>query len=267
MIDLMPEEYKGKIGTKTEYTHTAPREWNEKEIEWLLLKHSQGYNAEQIAYSMGRTPVSVSIKLKRLKKTKDTYNERHLEDKYEFNDYFLNEIQPKTILDLYCGVKSYYKSKRCYDVITNDIDKKIDADYHNDALKTICMLYSQNKKFDLIDLDPFGSAYDCFDLAIKMASKGIAITLGELGHKRWKRLDYVERFYGINCLQEFTIDNLIKHIQNIGLRNHKELEVVFKKEWENIGRVWFRVKQAKIIGTQIKKKEDDQLNLFDIDYE
>lgn len=262
MIDLMPEEYKGKQGNKTEYTHTPPREWTKKEIEWLLLKHKQGYSTDQIAYSMGRTQVSVSIKLKRLKKDKDTYNEKHLEDKYLFNDSFLELLQPKTILDLFCGVKSYYKSKDKYQVVTNDIDKKIAADYHADALKTICALYSIDESFDLIDLDPFGSAYDCFDLAIKMARKGLVITLGELGHKRWKRLDYVKRFYGIEKMEDFTIDNLIKHIQQIGLRNKKELKVIYKKEWENIGRVWFEIFPTKVINSQIK--EDNQLRLFDL---
>ena len=62
-------------------------------------------------------------------------------------------------------------------------------------------------KFDLIDLDPFGSAYDCFDLAIKMAKKGLCITLGELGHKRWKRLDFVSSHYGIDNIDNLTLSN------------------------------------------------------------
>ena len=55
-----------------------------------------------------------------------------------------------------------------------------------------------NYRFDLIDIDPFGSAYDCFDLSIKIAEKGLIITYGEMGHIRWKRLDYVNRIYNIN---------------------------------------------------------------------
>lgn len=73
-------------------------------------------------------------------------------------------------MDLFCGVKNFYSD---YDNTTNDINEEIPADYHNEALKTICKLYSENKKYDLIDLDPFGSAFDCFDLAIKMAKKDL----------------------------------------------------------------------------------------------
>ena len=115
-----------------------------------------------------------------------------------------------------------------------------------DSLRLLCKLYAESQKFDLIDLDPFGSAYDCFDLAIKMANKGLVITLGELGHKRWKRLDYVSPRYDINTLNDFTIQNLIAYIQKIGLRNKKELVVFDYREWRNIGRVWFKIEQCKI---------------------
>ena len=40
-----------------------------------------------------------------------------------------------------------------------------------DFSKNIINMSSLNKKFDVVDLDPFGSAFDCFDLAIKIASK------------------------------------------------------------------------------------------------
>ena len=101
------------------------------------------------------------------------------------------------------------------------------------------------KKYDLIDLDPFGSAYDCSDLAIKMARKGLYVTLGEMGHKRWKRLDYVKTRYGINNLDDFTSDNLIKKIQEIGIQNKKKLNVFACKDWQNISRVWFVIEPYK----------------------
>ena len=91
MIEKMPDKYKGQIGKITDYVNSAPREWTKKEIEWLLEKHSQGFSTEEIAYSMDRTQVSVSIKLKRLKKKNDSYNEKHLEEKYDFNFAFFGK--------------------------------------------------------------------------------------------------------------------------------------------------------------------------------
>lgn len=242
----MPIEFKGETKKSGGYTISSPREWTEKELEWVKKMLDEGYSNREIAESVDRTLTSVAIKVKRLGKKENTYNQKHVSEKYDLNEKFLNTIQPKTICDAYCGQKSFYRSLG-YNVITNDLDSKIEADYHLDAFCFMCEMFVEGKTFDLVDLDPFGSAYDCFDLAVKMAKKGIVITLGELGHKRWKRLDYVGRYYGINNLEEFTIENLIEHIQMIGQRNKKKLVPVFVKEWQNIGRVYFTIEPIKIV--------------------
>lgn len=245
MIPKMPEEYKGNSITFGGYTKSQPRKWNEKEIEWLKNMIENGYTVNEIADSMDRTPVSIEIKRKRLTKKDNTYNKKHIVEKYEINEKFISDNNFKSVLDLYCGEKSFY-SNRSFDLTTNDINKEIPADYHMDSFKLICKLYSEDNKYDFIDLDPFGSAYNCFDIAIKMAKKGISITLGELGHKRWKRLDFVRSHYDIETIDDFTIENLIKHIQKIGYRNKKQLTVYDYKEWQNIGRVWFTIEPLKI---------------------
>lgn len=254
MIEKMPEEYKGEIKTQTEYTKTPPREWTEKEIEWVKMQLDNGYTAKEIAYSMDRSHTSVAIKIKRLGKKENTYNSKHVEEKYKINNDFLQEIKPKTILDVYAGNCFYNDNYKNAEIITNDINEEKPTQYHMDALRLLCKLYAENKTFDLIDLDPYGSAYDCLDLAIKMikCGGGLSVTLGELGHKRWKRLDFVNRYYGITQFEDFTIDNLIKHIQQIGLKNKKNLIVYQQKEWQNIGRVWFKVEQVKILESQVK---------------
>ena len=210
----------------------------------LELKNQKLSNAE-IADELGRTEVSIQIKLKRLNKKNNSYNKHHVVEKRNINEMFVDYIKPSTILDLYAG--DYKTNYEGIYVITNDKNPIFNTDYNQDALKLLCNFYYTNRKFDVIDLDPFGSCYDCLDLAIKMARKGIVVTLGELGHKRWKRLDFVKNRYDINSLEEFTIDNMIKQIQKIGLQNKKNLVVWQKKEWQNIGRVWFEIKPIKIV--------------------
>lgn len=255
-IPIIPSEYLGEHNKGCGYTITTPRKWTKEEIEWTKKLINEGFSNKEIAISLGRSEVSVSMKVKRLGKKQNTYNQKHVEEKYELNNMFLEEIKPQTILDLYCGVKSFYKG---LNVTTNDISKEIEADYNEDAFKLICKLYYEGKKYDLVDLDPFGSAYDCFDIAIKMAKKGIVITLGELGHQRWKRLDFVGSHYDINNLEEFTIETLIKHIKKIGLRNKKNLIVWQYREWRNIGRVYFKIEPLKIT-KQWEKDNNDVSN-------
>lgn len=241
----MPAEYKGETTTSGGYTLTAPRKWTPQEIDFVKGLLAQGYTTQEIAESIERTVTATSIKIKRLSKKQGSYNADHLEAKYEANKRYIDAIQPNSLLDCYSGKQSYYKGK-VKELVTNDKDEEAEADHHEDALKLLCGLYRQERKFDVIDLDPYGSAYDCFDLAIKLAKKGLVITFGELGHKRFKRLDYVERYYNIKTLEDFTLEALIEQVQVIGRRNKKELKVFASYEWRNIGRVYFTVEPLKI---------------------
>jgi hypothetical protein len=243
---LMPSEYKGEHTKNGGLTKFQPRKWTEKEIEWVNMLKAKGFNTKQIAECIDRDVTQVSIKIKRLGKKSMTYNQGHFEEKFAVNYDFVKEIKPKSVLDVYAGFASVYKKLNCDNVMSNDKNEKSNTEYHLDALDFVCQMYLDKRKFDLVDLDPFGSAYDCFDLAIKIAKKGLVITLGELGHKRFKRLDFVRRYYGIETLEDFTTDNLVKHIIKIGERNKKTLIPIYVKDWRNIARVYFKIEQLKI---------------------
>ena len=238
---MLPNEYKGKHTKKTHLTIFQPRKWTEKEIEWLLMLQSKGLNTNQIASCLDRDPTQVSIKIKRIKK-KDgsSYNAKHRDDKYFYNDIFLKDIQPNSVLDLYAGAYSYYEDK-VKDLMTNDKNKNFNTYFNENSEILVHKLVYEKYKFDLIDIDPFGSAYECFDCCIKMAKKGIIITFGEMGHKRFKRLDFINRIYGINTLEDFTIEKLIEHVIMIGHRNRKNLIPIFIRNYHNISRVYFKI--------------------------
>ena len=207
----------------------------------------KGFTNAEIAESMGRTETSISIKLKRIGKKVDTYNEKHREEKYATNREFFNAYQPSTILDAYCGTERWWLTNcpQCA-VISNDANKEISATYNLPAEKLVAKLYAEDCSFDLIDLDPFGSAYDCFDLAIRMAKKAIIVTFGEMGHKRWKRLDFVRRYYGIENLSDFATSRLIDEFRRIGWRHKKDCVPIIVKEWPRISRVYFEIRPMKI---------------------
>jgi hypothetical protein len=249
---LMPSEYKGEYTKNGGLTKFQPRKWTEKEIEWVNMLKEKGFNTKQIAECIDRDVTQVSIKIKRLGKMNKTYNDPHRAEKYKTNFDFLELINPKSCLDVYSGENSFWMYKAGY-TITNDKNCGVelkDNHFKMDAFDFLCYMWLNRKQYykeyDVIDLDPFGSAYDCFDLAIKMAKKGLVITLGELGHKRFKRLDFVRRYYGIETLEDFTTDNLVKHIIKIGERNKKTLIPIYVKDFRNIARVYFKIEKLKI---------------------
>jgi hypothetical protein len=243
---LMPSEYKGDHTKNGGLTKFQPRKWTEKEIEWVNMLKAKGFNTKQIAECIDRDVTQVSIKIKRLGKVNKTYNDPHRAEKYATNARFIIDANIDSVLDVFSGSKSAYETYGLKKLITNDVENSFSTDYNYDALTFCCMQYAGGNKYDLVDLDPFGSAYDCFDLAIKMAKKGLVITLGELGHKRFKRLDFVRRYYGIETLEDFTTDNFVKHIIKIGERNKKTLTPIYVKDWRNIARVYFKIEQLKI---------------------
>ena len=238
---------KGKEMKKGGYVKSTPKKWSEEEVEWAYNKKQEGYTYKEIGEALDRTEVSVSIKVKRYSKKNNTYNKDHVEGKYEDNESFINTLSPvKSLLDVYCGVYSYWKTKHSeINVVTNDKDKDIPADYHMDSLKLLCQEYVKGNKYDVIDLDPYGSAYESFDLAIKMAKKGLIVTYGEMGHKRWKRLDYVSKRYNINNMEDFTIDKLIEKTVIIGKRNKKTLVPIIITNNKLISRVYFKIEEYK----------------------
>lgn len=241
----MPSEYYGEIQTGSTYTKSRPRTWTNQEIEWVQQANKDGHSAKVIAQAIGRTDVSVMVKLKRLGKKQDTYNDANRAAKYEANKRFVELLNPKTVLDLYAA-NSYYKFHPELDLIDNDSDTRFDTMHNEDALKLLCKLYPNNQKFDVIDLDPYGSAYDCFDLAMKLARKGIAISFGEWGHKRWRRYDFVRPRYGITNNDDFTTEAFVAEAQRIARLNHKQLEIVESLQYANFYRVYFRISKLKI---------------------
>lgn len=236
----MPEEYKGGYRKRSNKTGYNPRIWTKKEIEWVHMLKDKGLSNTQIAECIDRDITQVSIKIKRVAKKDKVYNKGHVAEKYFTNELFFETINPKSVLDVYSGAESWYL-KKGIKLTSNDKDKSYTADFNMDALELLCKMYLERRKYDLIDLDPFGSAYDCFDLSIKMAKKALVITLGEMGHKRFKRLDFVRRYYGIENMESFTSEKLVEEIVKIGIRNKKKLVPIFIKDWRNISRVYFKI--------------------------
>lgn len=232
-----------------QYIKTEAKKWTDEDIETLKKLKGEKKNVKHIAEALNRSEVSVSIKWKRLNKKNKTYNKKHIDKKYNLNKQFVDLIKPKSILELFSGEKSWYITQgleQKIKIVTNDKDVSfINNNYNMDASKLISILYGNGDKYDVIDLDPFGTAYDCFIPAIKMAKKGLIITFGEMGHKRFKRLDFVSKAYGIKTLEEFTIENIIQKVQELGRLFKKELTPEYIMTGHQIKRVYFSISKYK----------------------
>ena len=220
---------------------SVPKKRTNEDIATLLSMRQNNIKFKDIATKLQRTHVSVEIKYKRLCKKNDTYNIKDKNLKYNTYAYFIKSIKPQSILDVYEGGSYYKNNYKDIKVIDNDI--KGGCDYKLKSMDLLTKLRS--KKYDLIDLDPYGSAFECFDLAINMSLKGLIITFGEYGHQRWNRSDFVRHRYNINTLGEFRDTKFIDYIINRGLIFNKDISVYKSIIYKNILRVYFNVKTIK----------------------
>lgn len=238
---FLPKNYLGPTRRRAGNHKNAPRKWTQPEINWLIMLRAFNFSKPEIAILLYRNYTSVSLKIKRLDKADGySYNKEHRADKYFYNNVFFEYINPQTVLDLFAGPVSFY-SKKPTKLTTNDINKNYNHSFNLPAEKLLYKLNFENKTFDLIDLDPYGSAFNSFDLAVKIAKKGIVITLGELGHKRFKRLDFVSRVYGIKNLEKFTVNEIILELEKTALRHKKIIKPCFIREYRNLARVYFEI--------------------------
>ena len=219
------------------------KRWSKEEIDKLNTLLNNNVKQSTIAKELNRSITSVQLKIKRLKLKEGTYNEKHQLNKYLANKKYLDYLKPKSVLDVYAGSKSYYENK-VDNLITNDINTDYKTNYNLNAFDLLCKLYLDKATFDLIDLDPYGSAAESIYLATKLANKGLIVTYGELGHKKFKRLDYVSKFYNINSLEDFNLKNLINHTKLIAKQNKKVLEVhTAYMFYAGLGRVYYKVNE------------------------
>lgn len=243
-IPLMPDEFKGNLGVAQHKDFVLKtRKWTKEEESWAWNLYKEGYTNKDIAVSLGREYNSVSIKMKRLKKKFDEYNDKHRDDKYKYNLKYMELFNKDvSILDVFCGIGMFYNSHGYTNVVTNDKNVLIKSMYNLDADKMLDLMIKEGIKFDIVDLDPFGASIPYLEKALKIAKQGLIMTLGELGHKRFKRLDFIGKYYSnINTIEDITIENMIKEIEGIAAAKGVTLQVVYYRDWNNIGRVWFKI--------------------------
>lgn len=244
-IPLMPEEFKSGIEFFVKYNGTMATKWTDEEEAWCWDLFKQGYKYSEIAYSIGRQEQATRTKMKRLKKKYNIYNDKHRDDKYTTNniylEYMTNKYDVHSVLDVFCGYEMFY-SKQGYNSINNDINKEIACDYNLSANKLLKLMIKENRKFSIVDLDSFGATITYLEDALELAENGLVMTLGELGHRRWKRLDFISKHYSnINSIEKITVDNFVDEIIRLASLKGIELKVICSKDWSNIGRVWFEI--------------------------
>tara|TARA_Y100001937_G_scaffold77490_1_gene105105 strand:- start:489 stop:1190 length:702 start_codon:yes stop_codon:yes gene_type:complete len=221
------------------YTHTKPRAWSDEDVQFLKDGLEKGLSLAEIAKQLNRTETAIGIKRKRLSKQNRTYNYKHVDEKYDANLRYLQKVKAKSVLDLYAGPRSFYRGI-VEKLVSNDL--RYDGhDYKDEAKYVLAKIYAKRERYDVVDLDPFGSAFECLELAVQVAKKGLIVTFGELGHRRWKRNDYIKRTYRIYDIERLNLITLAAYVDEVAMRYKKRAVTCMSYDWNNIGRIYFEL--------------------------
>lgn len=215
--------------------------------ETLYIKYKEGFTLFHLSDKFGLSVNQIKKIISDYKKEINLYNEDHIKEKYKINSEFYFYIKPKTILDLFCGRNRYWSTffSNFSMVISNDNLEdpyaKPDPGYSFNASDLLEKFRYENKKFDLIDIDPYGSPSECIDLGIELADKGLIITIGDYKNAlRYpnKFKNYFSKTYGINKpIGQINIDSFIDLIET---KSSGKFEVFDICSWKTCDRIYFK---------------------------
>jgi hypothetical protein len=234
------------------HNHFPAKKWESpdsvvSDIDVIVVLKANGYNTDQIATAASRTSESINNKSKSFSTKTIGSNTAGIKGKYETNDIFLSQIKPKSILDLHAGKHSYYdpySSINNTKLITNDKKYKGHT-YKGDAGKVASLLYGQGESFDIVDIDPFGSAYSCFMSGIQMADKALIITFGDIKNAiQYRNIQTYGPRYSVLEIEELTISKILNEVNRIASICKKVLTIKHHLTTGKMHRIYFEVKPA-----------------------
>ncbi|MFH1637070.1 MAG: hypothetical protein ABIB71_01450 [Candidatus Woesearchaeota archaeon] len=182
--------------------------------------------------------------------------------------YIALKLKPKRALDgmAASGIRAIRLKKEAGmpEVVANDVNSLTtgliakNAASNNVKLDIRCRefnrLLSEEKPFDYIDIDPFGSPMPYVQGACKnIAEKGIiAVTATDLGVLYGRYPKKCKRLYGVlssrtGPYKETAARILIKSVQDIGLANDKSLIPIFTHLSKHYLRVYFKACKEDIV--------------------
>lgn len=235
-------------------------QWTKEEEELILkLRDEEKMRFKAIAERLPHVSVdAIKIKYRRLKydMNKDQYH--HPEEKTEQVDKILKGCSKLKILETHAGwgnltsvYSKYSKSLISLEIeqdrvdVINDLKLKNTTVIKCDSEKEIHRFVYEGKRFDVIDLDPYGFASRYFPHVFKLIDNGyLFLTFPKLGINRVTPLmvEHYRLFWDLDTkLPEKYLDTVVEKVKDYGLCHHKVVEMVDYIEIGRMYRIAFKV--------------------------
>ena len=250
--------------------------WDKKLEEYILKLREDGYTYDRIAKEIESTPTAVKHKVRRIKQSQNDDRYKHTKEKFsQFRNCLCNfnlPIKPR-ILETHCGfggmtehyanigeVESYDIKKERASFVNNRFDNSIGI--HADSEIEIYRLVANKRKYDIIDIDPYGLPSRYFPHVFSLINDGILfLTFPVMGVAQINKITirHYQAFWNIELSDKPAYLNKIKNkLEDFAFQHKRSVNFLDTIKIGRIYRIAMRVKRKSlcdIVGLIVKKQK------------
>lgn len=246
--------------------------WTEETIKQLIyLREDKKLTYEEVANELGTTLSSVKHKYQRLSQKNNTDKYHHPQEKTEQIMRILNE-KNLTILETHAGwgnvttIYSQFGSVLAQEVDKEKIEylKKLNYEFITaikcDSEKEIFKHIVSKKKFDVIDIDPYGFPSRFFPHVFKLFNKRgfLFLTFPKMGVAQINKImiRHYKVFWNIELTdKEVYVEKIVVKLHDFAFMEKKKIEILEVLDLGKVYRLAIIVKDASmldLVGLKVK---------------
>lgn len=232
--------------------------WNKKLEASVLEMRESGRTYEEIAAEIGTSATSVKHKVRRLKQSANEDRYKHTAEKIQQAEKYLSAAG-NNILETnsgFGGMTEFYNqigAVECYDIkkdrveFINSLAMQGVTATHGDSEKELYKLVANKRKYDVIDLDPYGMPSRYFPHVFSLIDKGVLfVTLPMIGVAQMNKITirHLDAFWGVSLNdKDKYIDLVIKRMEDYAFMHKREIRVLDVQKIDRIYRICLSVEK------------------------
>lgn len=247
----------------------------ELEKEALRLKNAEGLTYEQTAKALGTTMSSIKHKIRRLQQKQNLDKYKHTTEKSDQILKFIPKKNKLSILETHGGFGGMTQEYSKLGTVTSLEIKQERVEHlqnleleNHEAIKCdsehyIFKMIFEKRKFDVIDVDPYGYPSRYFPHIFKLIDDGLmVITLPMIGVAQMNKLTiaHLQSFWGVDYKDKAGyINNFLIRLKDYAFMNKHEFEVLDISKFDRVYRILIKTKKTSlndIVGLKVNRGGD-----------
>lgn len=245
--------------------------WTKELEEKCFLMRGNKSTYKEIAKELGTTESSVKHKVRRISQSNNEDKYKHTKEKVEILDRFLigSNLKVLETNSGFGGLSEFYSGfghVECYDIDEKRVrhvnsigSENIDA-FKGDSEKEVIRLLHQKRKYDIVDIDPYGMPSRYFPYVFGLIDKGIlSVTLPMIGVAQMNKItiEHLMVFWGVDYKdKESYVDKVIERMSDYAFMQKRSISVLDVSRIDRIYRITLSVEKKSlcdIVGLKVNR--------------